>query len=196
MCDIGQSIYVTRGHYPDMLPISPRTSECRSNRRPNPRVILSNPKGEPWGSLQTGNLFLMSLLIPSFVNDVDCPRLMVVCIRQQDPLEDLVQLDKNESFPILDTLFARMSFLRSLDSEISLPIYSIGNNSCCFCASFGSFATYEKCPIRFMKNAIISRFVSVICNGRFRYWTAPSSESARCVCTLSATNVAYALSLL
>lgn len=34
-----------RGRYPDTLPISSRTSESRSDRRPNPRVILSNPKG-------------------------------------------------------------------------------------------------------------------------------------------------------
>lgn len=54
-----------RGHYPDTPPISPRTPESRSNRRPSSRVILSNPEGESvWGSLQTGNLFLMSPLIP------------------------------------------------------------------------------------------------------------------------------------
>lgn len=72
--------FVARGHYPDTLPISPRTSECRSNGRPNPRVILPNPEGEPWGFVQTGNLFLMSLLIPSPASDVACPRLMVVYI--------------------------------------------------------------------------------------------------------------------
>lgn len=41
--------YIARGHYPNTLPISPRTSECRSDRRPNPRVILPNPEGRTVG---------------------------------------------------------------------------------------------------------------------------------------------------
>lgn len=80
-----------RGHYLDTLPISPRTSESRSDRRPNPRVILSNPKGALWGFVQIGNLFLMSPLILGPANGVAYPRLMVVFTHQSGLLEDLAE---------------------------------------------------------------------------------------------------------
>lgn len=56
------------------------------------RVILSNPKGELWGSVQIGNLFLMSLLIPGPANGVAYPRLMVVFTHRPSLLKDFAGL--------------------------------------------------------------------------------------------------------
>lgn len=107
-----------RGHYLDTLPISPRTSESRSNRRPNSRVILSNPKGVLWGSVQIGNLFLMSPLIPDPANGVAYPRLMVVFTHQSGLLEDPRRIVSGLIRVNLFRWSARSDALRHIDPRI------------------------------------------------------------------------------
>lgn len=181
-CGAVSECSLRRGHYPDTFPISPWTSESRSDRRPNLRVILSNPKGAPWGSVQIGNLFLMSPLIPGPANGVAYPRLMVVFTHQPSLLEDLAELSGQIRVNLFrwSTLLVRCSSLywsSNCRSRRSSPIKNGGRrfHSAFLRTLFRSSAT------DLWRIQLFLRQISVVCDGRFRYWTVPSSESALCV---------------
>lgn len=156
-------LYVAR-HHPDTLPISSRTSESRSDRRPNPRVILSNPKGAPWGSVQIGNLFLMSPLIPGPANGVAYPTSNGRIYSPTGSLRRsrrVVGTDTGKSFSMVRAIvqtyfvvlileFQKSSIFRNQERRQSFPQCSIQGVVQVICN-------------RFMENPIISRRISVVC---------------------------------